>query len=297
MAKRGLGKGLGGLFESETKTAPPISTEKPAVPQGSITYIRLTAIEPNAKQPRRSFDEEKIAALAESIKENGMIQPIIITETQKGRYKIVAGERRWRAAKKAGLKEIPTLIRKYSDEQIAEVALVENLQREDLNPIEEALGYSLLLEEFGMTQETVSKKVGKSRSAVANSLRLLSLDNDIKNLLITGEISPGHARAILSVGDADLKKAMARRIIDDGLNVRQAEALAKTITKSAAKKTPKKTDDANALAAQDLENTLSSAFGTKVRIKGNAKKGKIEIEYFGNDDLDRILKLFKVNIQ
>ena len=299
MAKKGLGKGLNLLFDdnlSEESTKP---EQKPAEKQDDnptgVTYMSIVKIEPNKKQPRKTFDKEKIEILAESIKENGLIQPIIITEGENGMYKIVAGERRWRACKKAGLKEIPVLIRDYSDEQAAEVALVENLQREDLNPIEEALGYNLLMTEFSMTQETVSQKVGKSRSAVANSLRLLTLPDDIKNLLITGEMTGGHARAILSVEGEELRAAMAKRITDDGLNVRQAEALARQLSRKATVRTkPPVKSAAQAAAYEEMERKLSSSFGTKVKISSNGKKGKIEIEYFGNDDLDRIINMFNI---
>ena len=297
MAKKVLGKGLDALFDTDAeKEAVPAKKSKTSEKSGDITYVKLSLIEPNKKQPRKSFDNEKLEVLSSSIKENGLIQPIIITAGENGMYKIVAGERRWRAAKKAGLKEIPVLIRDYSDEQVAEVALVENLQREDLNPIEEALGYNLLMTEFSLTQEVVSKKVGKSRSAVANSLRLLSLDDEIKNMLINGTLSSGHARAILSVEDNNLRKAMSKRIIDDGLNVRQAEALAKQLSKKAPQKASgkKKLSQAETAAFEELQNRLSSSFGTKVKISGNNKKGKIEIEYFGNDDLERIINMFKI---
>ncbi|MBQ7573161.1 MAG: ParB/RepB/Spo0J family partition protein [Clostridia bacterium] len=298
MAKKGLGKGLGALIDTTPSQEPP-KKHKPISAQiasdtSGITYMKPSEIEPNKKQPRRDFDEEKINALAESIKENGLIQPIIVSQTALGMYKIVAGERRWRAAKRAKLKTIPVLVREYSDEQIAEIALIENLQREDLNPIEEALGYNLLMEEFSMTQEDVSKKVGKSRSAVANTLRLLALPNEVKDALIKKQITSGHARAILSVEDHDLQKAMLKIIIDDDLNVRQAEALSKQITKKKPSRTQKKLDDATLLAIADLEGSLSQAFGTKVKISTNGKRGKIEISYLNNDDLDRIIRLFKM---
>lgn len=299
MAKKGLGKGLNLYFDDNLSEQIKEPEQKPAEKQddnkNDITYVKLSKIEPNKKQPRKTFDKEKIEILAESIKENGLIQPIIITEGENGMYKIVAGERRWRACKKAGMKEIPVLIRDYSDEQAAEVALVENLQREDLNPIEEALGYNLLMTEFSMTQETVSQKVGKSRSAVANSLRLLTLPDDIKNLLINGAMTGGHARAILSVEGDDLRAAMAKRITDDGLNVRQAEALAKQLSRRATVKTkPPSKSPAQLAAYEEMEQKLSSSFGTKVKISSNGKKGKIEIEYFGNDDLDRIINMFNI---
>ena len=299
MAKKGLGKGLNLLFDDNVNEESSKAPEQKAAaaddnPSG-VTYVKLSKIEPNKKQPRKTFDKEKIEVLADSIKENGLIQPIIITEGENGMYKIVAGERRWRACKKAGMKEIPVLIRDYSDEQVAEVALVENLQREDLNPIEEALGYNLLMTEFSMTQETVSQKVGKSRSAVANSLRLLTLNDDIKNLLINGVMTGGHARAILSVEGDELRAAMAKRITDDGLNVRQAEALARQLSRKATVRAKPPAKSASELAAfEDMERKLSSSFGTKVKISSNGKKGKIEIEYFGNDDLDRIINMFNI---
>ena len=297
MAKKGLGKGLNLLFEDDygAEKKPEQKTFEKKPDSGDIIYMKLSQIEPNKKQPRKSFDKEKIELLAASIKENGLIQPIIITEGENGMYKIVAGERRWRACRKAGMAEIPVLIRDYSDEQAAEVALVENLQREDLNPIEEALGYNQLITEFSMTQETVSQKVGKSRSAVANSLRLLTLGDDIKNMLINGALTGGHARAILSVDGDELRNAMAKRITEDGLNVRQSEALARQLSRKATVRTkpPSKTA-AQAAAYEDMERRLSSSFGTKVKISSNGKKGKIEIEYFGNDDLDRILNMLGI---
>lgn len=292
MAKKGLGKGLGTLFGSgdiEEIT----SDITPETADGNIRNVKMSLIEPNKKQPRRSFDEEKIEALAQSIKEHGLIQPIILTPSENGMYKIVAGERRWRAAKKAKLKEIPAVVRNYDNEQVAEIALIENLQRENLNPIEEAIGYNLLIEEFNFTQEIISQRVGKSRSAVANSLRLLSLEEDIKKLLINGLISGGHARAILSLGDTELRSALAKRIVDDSLNVRQAEALAKQLQKKTPpKKTKKKT--AADIELEKIQNDLSSMMGTKVRIIHSPKKGKIEIEYYGNDDLERILEFINV---
>lgn len=288
MAKKGLGKGLGSLFDDNNIIDDIITQEAPN--NKEITTVSISSIEPNKKQPRRQFDKEKIDALANSIKENGLIQPIIVTPSKNGMYKIVAGERRWRASKKAGIKEIPAVIREYSDEKIAEIALVENLQREDLNPIEEALGYKTLLEEFNLTQELVSKRIGKSRSAIANSMRLLSLEDQIQKLLISGEISSGHARAILSVDDNELRLALSKRIIEDSLNVRQAESLAKQLQK---KKPPSKPSKKSAydIELENIQNTLSSNLGTKVKISHTDKKGKIEIEYYGNDDLERILKL------
>lgn len=284
--KKGLGKGLGSLFDDNNIIDEIVeNTEKK-----NITQIKLSLIEPNKKQPRKSFDKEKIEILAKSIKENGLIQPIIITPSKNGMYKIVAGERRWRAAKKAGLKELPAVVRDYSDEQVAEIALIENLQREDLNPIEEALGYKSLLEEFNLTQELISQKIGKSRSAVANSLRLLNLEKQIQELLMSGKISSGHARAILSVDDNDLRLELSNRIVEENLNVRQAEMLAKQLQKiKPKKKKPKKT--AYDIELEHIQKKLSSDLGTQVKISHTSKKGKIEIEYYGNEDLERILNL------
>lgn len=288
MAKKGLGKGLGSLFDDNNIIDDIVAQETPD--NKGVTTISISSVEPNKKQPRKKFDKEKIEALAVSIKENGLIQPIIVTPSKNGMYKIVAGERRWRASKKAGLKEIPVVVREYSDEQIAQIALIENLQREDLNPIEEALGYKTLLDEFNLTQELVSKRIGKSRSAIANSMRLLSLEDQIQKLLISGEISSGHARAILSVDDNELRLALSKRIIEDNLNVRQAESLAKQLQKKTPSKKPVK-KSAYDIELESIQNTLSSSLGTKVKISHTDKKGKIEIEYYGNDDLERILKL------
>ena len=291
MAKKGLGKGLNSLFNEEDIEE--VTSEITKSSEGDIKKVRMSLIEPNKKQPRRHFDEEKITALADSIKEHGLIQPIIITPSDNNMYKIVAGERRWRAAKKANLKEIPAVIRKYSEEQVAEIALIENLQRENLNPIEEAIGYNLLMDEFNLTQELISQRVGKSRSAIANSLRLLSLEDEIQKMLILGTLTSGHARAILSLDDKELRIALSKRIIEDNLNVRQAETLAKQLQK---KKPQKKKSEKTGydIEIEKIQNTLSSAMGTKVRINHTAKKGKIEIEYYGNEDLERVLGFFNI---
>ncbi|MBQ8300604.1 MAG: ParB/RepB/Spo0J family partition protein [Clostridia bacterium] len=291
MAKKGLGKGLGSLFsEDDVKQ---VTAEVSETKEGDISTIRMSLIEPNKKQPRRHFDEEKIAVLAESIKEHGLVQPIIITPSENGMYKIVAGERRWRAAKKLKLKEIPAVVRTYDDEQVAEIALIENLQRENLNPIEEAIGYNLLMEEFNLTQELISQRVGKSRSAVANSLRLLTLENDIQKMLINGNLTSGHARAVLSLEDTELRKALSKRIVEDNLNVRQAEALAKQLQKKAPQK-KEKVKTAYDIELERIQTNLSTAMGTKVKINHTPKKGKIEIEYYGNADLERVLEFFKI---
>lgn len=282
MAKAKLGRGLGSLFDE-----PQLADSSDAV-----ETLRITLVEPNKNQPRRSFDDEKIDELSESIKIHGVIQPIIVVKNN-DRYKIVAGERRWRAAKKAGLKEIPAVIRNYTEFEIAQIALIENLQRENLNPIEEALGYRTLMDKFNMTQEDVSDKIGKSRSAIANTVRLLALDEPIRQKLISGEISSGHARALLTVETPKTRIAILEAIIEKGLNVRQTEALVKQLQKSTPKKKKPVLDEQIKAQIAILEDRLSSKLGTKVTLSHDTKKGKIEIEYYGNDDLDRIISIIE----
>lgn len=286
--KKGLGRGMNSLFpETELFTE-----EKPEVQ--STLSLKLTEIEPNKKQPRKDFDLEKINILADSIKEHGLIQPIVVMEQKSGRYTIVAGERRWRAAKQAGLTEVPVVIRSYSAEEAAEIALIENLQREDLNPVEEALGYKSLIDDFKMTQEEVSKKIGKSRSAIANTIRLLALDEKTLDYLKYGEITGGHARAILSLPEGTLREELCERIITEDLNVRQAETIARLMLKRAEKKPSKKKNLKYEIELTAMSEKLSSRFGTKVNLKPGAKRSKIEIEYYNEDDLERILQLLGV---
>lgn len=283
MAKKGLGKGLGTIFGDEA--------EMPE--QGSVLEVKLSLVEPNKNQPRKNFDPEKLEALAQSIKENGLIQPIIVTKAPSGRYTIVAGERRWRAAKLAGLSEVSVIVKEYDDKTVNEVALIENLQREDLNPIEEALGYKNLCDVYKMTQEEISQRVGKSRSAVANSMRLLSLGDKIRTHLINGEISEGHARAALSLEEEEMREFLINRVIESGLNVRQTEKLAKELTKEPRERKQKRTD-AFRLELDRIEKKISAGLGTKVKISHGEKKGKIEIEYYGNDDLERLMDLLNI---
>lgn len=286
--KKGLGRGMNSLFpEAELFTE-----EKPEVQNTQV--LKLTEIEPNKNQPRKDFDLEKINLLADSIKEHGLIQPIVVMEQKSGRYSIVAGERRWRAAKQAGLTEVPVVIRNYSAEEAAEIALIENLQREDLNPVEEALGYKSLIDDFKMTQEEVSKKIGKSRSAIANTIRLLALDEKTLDYLKYGEITGGHARAILSLPEGTLREELCERIITEDLNVRQAETIARLMLKRAEKKPTKKKNLRYEIELTAMSEKLSSKFGTKVNLKPGAKRSKIEIEYYSEDDLERILQLLGV---
>ncbi len=281
MAKKmGLGKGIDSLFSQETSV----------YPEGSIVELNISQVEPNANQPRKTFDDEKLEVLAESIRQHGLIQPIIVTKPVNDRYTIVAGERRWRAAKRAGLTKISAVIKDYNKKTVTEVALIENLQREDLNPIEEALGYKDLIEEHHLTQEEISGIIGKSRSAIANSMRLLSLEPELQQHLISGEISEGHARAALSLEGFVLREFFINRIIEDGLNVRQAEKLAKELQKEPKPQKVKETT-AYDIELKRIQSNLESQLGTKVKITNGNKKGKIEIEYYGNEDLERILNL------
>ncbi len=281
MAKKmGLGKGIDSLFSQETSV----------YPEGSIVELNITQVEPNANQPRKTFDDEKLEVLAESIRQHGLIQPIIVTKPVNDRYTIVAGERRWRAAKRAGLTKISAVIKDYNKKTVTEVALIENLQREDLNPIEEALGYKDLIEEHHLTQEEISGIIGKSRSAIANSMRLLSLEPELQQHLISGKISEGHARAALSLEGFVLREFFINRIIEDGLNVRQAEKLAKELQKEPKPQKVKETT-AYDIELKRIQSNLESQLGTKVKITNGNKKGKIEIEYYGNEDLERILNL------
>lgn len=275
--KRSLGQGLDALF-SRTE---PLEEKKE---QDDIRMIKVSLIEPRKDQPRKNFDREQLQALANSISEHGVIQPIIVVEGENGYYSIIAGERRWRASKLANLREIPAIVRTYDELQIAEVALIENLQREDLNPIEEALGYKTLMERFSMTQDKVSERVGKSRSNIANMLRLLSLEDEIKDMLAQGKLTMGHARALLALPEGEKRVEAAQRIVNEGLNVREAEALGK-------EKPPKaKKGKSNISAYPDVEKMLSEKYGAKVRIKGT-RKGKIEIEYYSVADLTRIVDI------
>lgn len=272
--KKGLGKGLGALLGTEEAE------------NGGIMEIRISDIEPNVNQPRKTFDDEKLAALAESIKQHGVVQPLIV-QRDGDTYRIVAGERRWRAARLAGLDTVPVIVRDLSDRQVMEVALIENLQREDLNPIEEAEAYERLISEFGMKQEEVASVVGKSRPAITNSIRLLSLNDEIKSRVISGEISSGHARALLSLDDQKLQLEAMQEIIDKSLSVRETERLIKQLT-TPKKQKAKKVPDAE---YQAIEERFREIFGTKVRIMSNKNNGKILIEYYSPEELDRIINL------
>jgi ParB family chromosome partitioning protein len=282
MAKKALGKGLGALLSN-------IEQDE----EGLVNEIRLSEIEPNKAQPRKSFDEQKLMDLSESIKLHGVIQPIIVKKTDNGFYQIIAGERRWRAAKMAGILNIPVVVKDYSNKEVMEIALIENIQRQDLNPIEESEAYKRLLDEYSLTQDEVSKRVGKSRPAIANSLRLLNLPDDIKDMLIEEKITSGHARSILSLDSIELQKAAVDKIIKEDMNVRQAEKLVKKIFEARETK-KRKVGDKNILANfSDIENRIANVLGAKVKIYPGKNKNKIEIEYYSNEDLERLLRLLK----
>lgn len=283
--KFGLGKGLGALIPEENLEQQSSNNEN------GINLISINLIKPTVDQPRKSFDEEKIIQLSESIKEHGIIQPIILKREGKT-YNIVAGERRWRAAKIAGIKEIPSIIMDLSDKEILEVSLIENIQRQDLNPIEEAIAYRKLLEDFNLTQEQLSSRIGKSRTAIANCLRLLNLDKRVQEYLIDGVITEGHGRAILSIEDKNLQYKLAQNVIDEGLSVRETEKLIKSFINEKKKLEPQE-KKINPYYI-DIKDKLESLFGTKVLLMDKKNKGRIEIEYYSQEDLQRILDILKI---
>jgi len=280
--KFGLGKGLGALIPEE------ISED------GSMVLkISMNLIKANKDQPRKSFDPEKISELAQSIKEHGIIQPVILNKDEENdTYTVVAGERRFRAAKSIGLMEIPAIIMNIDNREVLEISLIENIQREDLNPIEEALAYKRLLVDFELTQEEISKKVCKSRTAITNCMRLLNLDERVQDYIIDGVISEGHGRAILGISDKEIQYGIAQMVIDDSLNVRETERLVKNYETQKKEKVHK---DPNNIYYKDIMNKLENRFGTKVFINSkNKNKGKIEIEYYSEDDFERILEIFNI---
>ena len=289
--RSGLGRGLDALFAD----AVPVSDsaekkqEKPAAAADAVQYINIHDIMPNANQPRKTFSEEKIDELSKSIKEHGIIQPIVVRKKGES-YEIVAGERRWRAARKAELTQVPCLIRELTDEQNMLIAIIENMQREDLNPVEEAEGLNQMITTFGMTQEQVSKSVGKSRPYIANSLRLLTLPEYIKNEMAEGRLSAAHGRTLITVESEDVRKALCDKIIREGLSVRETERLVSAQGKGKKKRPAAKVKNPDVAR---VESELKDALGTRVSIVQNGKKGKIEIEYFSREELDRLIELLK----
>lgn len=296
--KKGLGvKGLGinALINTEMEDMKSSNPEKKTTEE-AVLEVELDMIEPNRKQPRKYFDEAALEELAASLKNYGMIQPIVVKENG-DYYEIIAGERRWRAAKIAGLAKVPVVIKKWEEGEAFEAALVENLQREDLNPMEEAESYQRLQEEFGLSQEKIAEKVGKSRSAITNSLRLLQLDPRVRNFVVENKLTGGHARTLLPITNGDEQFELAEYVIEEGLSVRAVEALVKTHLEKAEKPAEKE----EALSKADereyraIEDDLKSLFSTKVKLKplGKRNKGKIEIEYYSDEDLERLLTLLK----
>ena len=303
---RGLGKGLDALFgdaevtlqsraeknsknEDEKTEDPKQKVDKNEKTGGGIDYIDINDIKPNSNQPRKTFDEDKLNELAASIEEHGLIQPLVLRKAEKG-YEIVAGERRWRAARKIGIREIPCIVRELTDEENMLLAIIENMQREDLNPIEEAEGIRQMIETYGLTQEEVSKSVGKSRPYIANSLRLLRLPETVRKYIEDGSLSTGHAKAIAAVSDEKKQIELAEVAIRDGLSVRQLEKLAQQ-DKSGVKtrsRVKQKTAD-----VKRVEEDLKNALGTKVTLNQKGKKGKIEIEFYSKDELERLIELLK----
>lgn len=286
MAKKGLGKGLGVLLTATETVASPQNTSDDAVVE-----LKIIDIEPNAEQPRKKFDDEHLAFLAESIKEHGVISPILVCKSDNGYYKIIAGERRWRASKLAGKKTIPAIVKDYDQMKVYEVSLIENLQRQDLNPVEEALGYKKLIDDFDLTQDQIAKKLSKSRSSIANSLRLLSLSEEVLGLLENGSISNGHAKILAGIDNAKIQTELAKLVAENSLTVRELENLIKK--SDGKKKKPKKEDINTMLAFEDLEKRIADIFATKVKITSSKGKGKITIDYYSNDDLERITKLLE----
>lgn len=289
MKKSGvLGKGLSALIPENDFQ---IDTD-----YETILNLDINLIKANENQPRKHFDDEKLAELANSIKEHGIIQPLVVKK-QNNIYIIIAGERRWRAAKLLNLKEVPAIVKDMTDVQVMEVSLIENIIREDLNPIEEAMAYKKLIDDFNLTQESISKQVSKSRSAIANSLRLLNLDERIQSYLIDGVISEGHGRCILAISDKDKQFELVQKVIDENLNVRQTESLVKTFDKNKISENEKeklKHEDQDVFL-KDLTSKLENHFNTKVNINNKSKnKGKIEIEYYSVEDLQRIIELLNV---
>lgn len=283
MAKKtGLGKGLDALFSTKIEVS-----EDEKIQEGEVIQnLKLRDIEPNRDQPRKIFDEEAIEELANSIKEYGVIQPIIVTKKD-DYYQIVAGERRWRAAKKAELTEIPAIVRQYDEKQNSEIALIENIQRRDLNPIEKARGIKKLMDDYNLTQQEVADKLGFSRSAIANTVRILNLDERVIDLALEGKLTEGHCKALMAVQDGDKQYSMALYMIKSGDSVREAESKMKV------RKNMKKKDEKYEAVYRDIEDTFRGFFGTKVKVDAKQRKGKIIIEYNSNDDLERILNLIK----
>lgn len=284
--KFALGKGLSALIPEDV-----VETEQQD--EKGKMLIPLNEIRNDNNQPRKAFDNDKIAELTESIKTHGIIQPLILRKSDDGLYVIVAGERRWRAAKMAGLKDVPAIVMELSKKDVLEISLIENIQRQDLNPIEEASAYKKLLSDFNLTQEDLSKRIGKSRTAITNTMRLMNLDIRVQQYIIEGIITEGHGRALLGIKDKEIQYELSQKVIDENLSVRELERLVKRILEG---KTAEEKETNNELNPyyKEIKNQLQSYFGTKVNISNKNNKGKIEIEYYSEDDLQRILDIIDI---
>ena len=300
----GLGKGLDALIPNKaggpskepakkTRSAV-VKKDKPAEKDNPAAerLVKISSVEPNLNQPRRHFDEDALLELSESIKQYGVLQPLLVSD-KKDYFEIIAGERRWRAAKLAGLKEVPVVVKEFTDQEIVEISLIENIQREDLNPIEEAMAYKRLMEEFHLKQDEIADRVAKSRTAVTNSMRLLKLSSKVQEMVIADMISAGHARALLGISDEALQETTAMKVFDEKLSVRETEKLVKNLV-SPAKKVKTERNTAEDAIYESLEEKMKGIMGTKVSIQRKKNnKGKIEIEYYSRDELERIIDLFE----
>lgn len=290
--KPGLGKGLDSLIPDHHSEKPLNNETGQADDKDGVLMVKLSKVEPNREQPRKQFDEDSLLELAESIKQFGVLQPLLVLD-KKEYYEIIAGERRWRAAKMAGIKDIPVIVKEYSEQEIVEISLIENIQRENLNPIEEAMAFKRLLEEFQLKQDEVAERVSKSRTAVTNSLRLLKLEQRVQEMLVEEMLTTGHARALLAITDPKEQVELATRIFDEKLSVRETEKLIKNIL-NPAKKEEKQEDPAQDAIYGQLEEKMKGIVGTKVTInRKKNNKGRIEIEYYSQEELERIIEIFE----
>jgi len=292
--KHALGKGLDSLIANKVGTAP-LAENKKSEEKPAEVKVKISKVEPNREQPRKNFDEDALLELAESIKQFGVLQPLLVQD-RKDYYEIIAGERRWRKSKIAGLKEVPVIIKKLTEQEMVEISLIENIQRENLNPIEEALAYKRLLNEFNLKQDEVAERVSKSRTAVTNSMRLLKLNEKVQQMVIDDMLTTGHARALLGIEDQEKQYVVAQQIFDEKLSVRETEKLVKKIQKekNLPEKKKEELDEQVALAYHDVEEKMKLILGTKVNIRAkDDKKGKIEIEYYSMDEFNRIFEMMQ----
>lgn len=313
MAKKGLGKGLNVFFDTEPlkkdenkENGSQVQNQEPIIKEvikevvkekivkvAEEFHVKLSEIEPNESQPRKNFDEKLLEELAESIKQYGVLQPLLVKKKE-NHYELIAGERRWRAAKMAGLKEVPVVIREYDKQKTMEIALIENVQREDLNPIEEARAYQQLIQEFGLKQEEIAARVSKNRTTITNSMRLLKLDERVQQMLIDGSVSSGHARALLALEDKEMQFEMAKKIVEHQLSVREVEKLVKALLRPEKEKKDKAEEKDISFVFENLEKRMKEIMGTKVSIHRKDKnKGRIEIEYYSESELERIMELME----